>query len=154
VYEQTGGTVAEVPANALTHFDRNPGDLRDKTVAVFKQDQVAKVVFHMPEDFTVEKDAASDAGTGETWRVTAPKQGPAKQFKVAALLWTLGSIKYTKPADAKAKPKLDKWIALYDAQGKELARMSIGDDVPGAAGQKYLQGTLGKPVEADASRLT
>src|SRR5581483_10969813 len=24
VYEQTGGTVAEVPANALTHFDRNP----------------------------------------------------------------------------------------------------------------------------------
>jgi hypothetical protein len=158
-YEQVGSTVAEVNVTALGHFDKSPNDLRDKTIAIFNKDQVAKLTFHLPEagpDIVIEKDSGMDAGAGETWKVIAPKQGPAKQFKMAALLWTLGSIKYAKAAEAKAKPVFEKgkWIAVWGADGKELARLSIGADVPGAAGQKFMKGTTGQVVEADASRLS
>lgn len=157
-FEQVGSTVAEVAVTATMHFDKNPNDLRDRTIAVFNKDQVSKVTFHLPEagpDIVIEKDASMDAGTGETWKVTAPKAGPAKQFKMAALMWTLGTLKYTKAAEAKAKPMFEKgkWIAIADSAGKELARLSIGADVPGTPGQKFMKGSTGQVVEADASRL-
>ncbi len=108
----------------------------------------------------VTKDTSSDAGTGEQWKVVAPTAGPAQQFKMAALLWTLGSIKYTKVTEEKPKDLkkygLDaaaRWVSVTGFDGKEISRLTIGKDVPGAAGQKYMLDSRGEVVEADATRL-
>jgi hypothetical protein len=156
--DQRGTVLAEVPATALSHFDRNPWDLRDRSVLLFKKEAVAKVTFHLADgtELVVEKDV-SDAGSGETWRMTAPKQGPAKQFKIAALLWTLGSLRGTeviedKPKDVK-KYGFDRWIAVADASGKELGRLHVGADIKDKPGMKYLRGTRNQVVAGDGSRL-
>jgi hypothetical protein len=156
--DRRGKQVGEVSANALSFFDRNPWDLRDRSVLQFKKDAVAKVSFHLADgsEIVVEKDA-TDAGGAESWRVTAPKPGPAKQFKLAALLWTLGSVKATevveeKPKDLK-KYGFDRWIAVSDAFGRELGRLQVGSDAKGKAEQKYLKGTRDQVVTADAARL-
>lgn len=159
-----GTVLAEVSANALSHFDRRPYDLRDKSVALFKKDAVVKVTFHLPDvgaDIVAEKEVVDGGGGAETWRVTAPTQGPAKQFKLASLLWTIASIKGVlvveeTPKDLK-KYGLDetaKWVSLSGADGKELTRLTIGKDVPGHLGNKYFKNTKGQVVEADGSRLT
>jgi hypothetical protein len=165
IYEQRddarGTVVGEVNANVLSHFDRNPYDLRDKSVLVFKKEAVAKVTFHPREgpDIVVEKDPPQPgAAAGETWRVTAPKAGAAKQFKIAAILWALGSIKGDTvdehPKDLK-KYGLDKpvTVSVATAEGKELGRLSVGADVADKPGQKYLKGTHEAVVGADATRL-
>ncbi|MBK7860624.1 MAG: DUF4340 domain-containing protein [Archangiaceae bacterium] len=153
-----GVVIAEVSSNALSFFDRNPFDMRDKSVLQFKKDAVAKVRVHLADgaELVVEKDA-TDGGGAESWRVTAPQQGPAKQFKLAALLWTLGSVKGSeliedKPKDLK-KYGFDRWIALSDASGKELARLWVGAQAKGKMDQKYLKGTRDQVVCADATRL-
>ncbi len=156
--DKRGVVICEMPATALSYFDRNPWDLRDRSLVQFKKEAVAKVTFHLAtgEELVVEKDT-SDAGAGETWRVTSPKPGPAKQFKIAALLWTVGSIKANdvveeKPKDLK-KYGFDRWVALASADGKELGRLVVGADAKDKPGTKYLRGTRDQVVAAEATRL-
>jgi len=138
----------------------NPWDIRDKTVLVFDKAKVARVTFHTEgaTDIVVEKENA-DAGGAESWRVTSPKSGAAKVFKIAAIMWALGSIKSgdvidEKPKDLK-KYGLDKpqWIAVSGSDGKELGRLQVGADVKGKPGNKYLRGTREPVIAADATRL-
>lgn len=157
--EDARGTVlAEVSPTSLSFFDRHPWDLRDRSLLQFKKDAVAKVTFHLADgtDLTVEKETA-DAGGAETWRATAPVKGAAKQFKIAALMWTLGSLKASdvledKPKDLK-KFGFDRWVSLADANGKELARLQLGGDVKDRPGFKYLKGSRDQVVAGDAQRL-
>jgi len=156
--DKRGVVIAELQGTALSYFDRNPWDLRDRSVVQFKKEEVAKVTFHLANgtEIVVTKDV-SDAGVGETWRVTAPSEGPAKQFKLAALLWTVGSLKATdvveeKPKDLK-KYAFDRWIALADSGGKELGRLWVGADNTAKPGTTYVRGTRDQVVAADASRL-
>jgi hypothetical protein len=153
-----GTLVAEVTPQVLSLFERHPWDLRDRSVLQLKKDAVAKVVFHLADgtEIVTQKDTV-DAGSAETWRVTAPEPGPAKQFKMAALLWSFGSVKSVEvieehPKDLK-KYELNRWAVLSDAYGRELGRLMIGADVKGKEGMKYLRGTRDQVVSGDGSRL-
>ena len=156
--DKRGAVLAEVSPNALGFFDRHPWDLRDRSLLQFKKDAVAKVTFHLEggTELVVEKELA-DGGSAETWRVTAPVKGAAKQFKIAALMWTLGSIKASdvledKPKELK-KFGFDRWVSLADASGKELARLQLGAEVKDRPGFKYLKGSRDQIVAGDAQRL-
>lgn len=153
-----GALLAEVSPNALSFFDRHPWDLRDRSLLQLKKDAVAKVTFRLADgtELVVEKEVA-DGGTAETWRATGPVKGAAKQFKIAALLWTLGSLKASdvleeKPKDLK-KYGFDRWVSLADASGRELARLQVGADVRDRPGFKYLKGSRDQIVAGDAQRL-
>ena len=61
-----GTLLAEIKPPAVTTLDRNPLDLRDRTIVTFKRELVTKVLFHAADgsEFTVEQDPVTDAGTG------------------------------------------------------------------------------------------
>lgn len=154
-----GATLAQVGSGA-TQYDRNPVDLKDKTIVRFKREAVTKMVFRDlggPE-IIVTKDSVD--ASADAWRVVAPRAGKAKIFKVTSALWTLGSAKTLalgeeKPKDW-AKYGLDdqaKFIALYGQDGKELARFVIGKPVPETPSGFYVRGTRDQVLQSDGSRF-
>lgn len=157
--DQTGATLAQVGPGA-TQFDRNPLDLKDKTIVRFKREAVTKMVFRDvggPE-IVVTKDSVD--ASAEAWRVVSPRAGKAKIFKVTSALWTLGSAKLL--AAGEEKPKdwgkygLDekaKYIALYGEDGKQLARFVIGKPVPETPSGFYVRGTRDQVLQSDGSRF-
>src|SRR5690606_10903162 len=124
------------------------------TVLVFDRAKVAKVVFKRQgeKDIVVQRSAGSDVGAGSTasseeWTVLAPEEGPGKKFKLSSILWSLGSLKAAAFLEEapKQKPPLGETIRqvlLYDAQGKELAVLTVGAEVPGKEGTRYARGTV------------
>ncbi|MFZ5444333.1 MAG: DUF4340 domain-containing protein [Myxococcota bacterium] len=156
-----GSVLAELGVGA-TQFDRNPAELRDKAILRFRREAVTKLVFHDPAagpDVVIEKESAD--ASAEAWRVTAPKQGKAKVFKVTGALWTLGSFKALfsgeeKPKDW-AKYGLDgkgRSITLFGEDGKELARLQIGKEVgPDKPNVFYVRGSRDQVFESDGSRF-
>jgi len=149
-------------------IDRNPGDLRDRTVLHFKKDQVAKIVFHAAAtgdggtkpDIVVERAARPDGGLEDSWNVTAPRAGKAKTFKISAMLWTLGSLKWEKSAEEKPKDwgkygidSRSRSVALFGADGKEITRFTWGKEVEGTP-LFYVRGTRDQALEANVERLT
>lgn len=154
--------IAEYPASSPGQLNRNPNDLKDRLVLTFKKELVAKILFRTAEgkELVVERARTEDGGNGDSWQVTAPTAGPAKTFKVAAVLWTLGAIKsnalgednpkdWSKYGlDAKAKS-----VTLFGRDGKELAQLVIGKEVLGKPSIAYLRGTRNQVVEGDSSRL-
>jgi hypothetical protein len=155
--------LAEVPEAALPYLDKAPSELRDKSVLEVKKEDVAKLSFEAPKQpaLVVEKEAvASDAGQEERWMVVAPQKGPAKKFKVSAWLWALSGLKASQLGEDKpkswAKYGLDKparTVTLADKDGKILARLLVGKDVPDKAGFVYARGSRDQVVELEASRL-
>lgn len=159
--DESGRLLAEVGSQALTALDRNPIDLRDKSLIPFSKQLVVKVSLKSPEAETVVEKESVDASV-EGWRVTAPTPGPAKAYKVATTLWTLSSLKtgttVTEKADAKSlelyglDPKNARVVTIFGANGV-LATLKIGKEVVGKAGSAYGVGTRGAIVEFDGSHL-
>ncbi len=151
----------------VVELDRNPGDLRDRTLVQFKKEDVAKIVFHPAAsadgganpELVVERGARPDGGLGDEWRVTAPRPGKAKTFKVSSIMWTLGSAKWEKAGedhpkdwskfgiDARARS-----VALFGADGKELARLTFGSEVPNER-LTWVRGSRDQVLEADLERV-
>lgn len=160
--EGTQALIAEFPMSSAGQLNRNPNDLKDRLVITFKKEQVAKLVFRPLDgkELVVERPLSADGGTGEAWQVTAPRAGPAKTFKIAAVLWTLGALKASSLGeenpkewgkyglDAKARS-----VSLYGYDGKQLAQLVIGKDVLGKTATAYLRGTRNQVIEGDNSRL-
>ena len=157
-------TLAELEPGAVFALDKDPLQLRDKTVLVFDRAKVAKVVFKRQgeKDIVVQRSAASDgsssATSNEEWTVLAPEEGPGKKFKLSSILWSLGSLKATAFLEEapKQKPPLGetfRQVLLYDAQGKELAVLTVGAEVPGKEGTRYARGTVRELVEMDTGKL-
>ncbi|MDP1824674.1 MAG: DUF4340 domain-containing protein [Archangium sp.] len=154
-----GSTLAQVGPGS-TQYDRNPFDLKDKTIVRFKREAVTKMVFRDvggPE-IVVTKDTVD--ASAEAWRVVAPRAGKAKIFKVTSALWTLASAKTL--AAGEEKPKdwgkygLDdkaKSITLYGEDGKQLARFVIGKPVPETPSGFYVRGTRDQVLQSDGSRF-
>ncbi len=158
--DAAGAVLAEVPITTPSNLDKNVKELVDRTVVAFKKEQVTKVVFHNADgtEVVVEKDAPD--ASAEAWRVTAPKAGPAKVFKVAAVLWTLGSLKAAVVAEENPKDWAKyglsaqaRSISLSGVDGKELARFTIGAEVPGKPNAFYVRGTRNQVAEVDGSRF-
>jgi hypothetical protein len=156
-------TLAEVPEGALSVLDLGLSELRDKTVLAFRREDVKRLVFY-PGAGTAPITLANttpDAGTLDGWQVESPKSGKAQTWKVASLLGTLHTLKAS--AFGEAHPK--KWdtygitdssrgASLQDASGKELARLWIGNEVPGKAGHVYARGSGNEVLEVELSRLS
>jgi hypothetical protein len=154
-----GETLAQLGSGA-SEYDRNPADLRDKTVVRFRRELVTKIVSHDPQtgDIVIEKDSVD--ASADAWRVTAPRAGKARIFKVTGALWTLGSFKSL--AAGEEKPKdwsrygLDgkgRFVAVYGQDGKELARLLVGKPVPGTPSAFYVKGTRDQVLQSDGSRF-
>lgn len=160
--DKGGALLAEVSPGALAHLDKAPQDLRDKSVLTFDKDKVARVSFTPAgggAEIVVEKAPTPDAG-GEEWVVVKPEKGPAKKWKMSTLVWTLGSLKAAAfgeaPKDWSKYGITDKSrsATLFDAQGKALAKLLIGKDVPGKQSTVYVRGTQDNVLEVESSRLS
>ncbi|EAU65279.1 hypothetical protein STIAU_5345 [Stigmatella aurantiaca DW4/3-1] len=154
--------LAEVPEAAAAVLTPGVQELRDKTVLSFRREDVKRLIVQGGPDvppITLEN-MASDAGALDGWRVVSPQTGKAKTWKVAALLNLLGTLKAS--AIGEASPK--KWTAygitptsrgavLLDANHRELARLSIGDEVPGQSGHVYARGSGDEVLEVELARM-
>ena len=158
-----GPVLAKVNASARTAFDRNAIELRDKSLIPFARQLVTKIVLSTPgsPEVIVERESA-DASI-EGWRVTAPKSGKAKGYRVATTLWTLsaikaGSVVIDKP-DAKMletyglDAKQARTIRLFGPAGAELAMLTLGKELIGKAGSSYATGARKAIVEIDSSKF-
>lgn len=157
--EESGSVLAQV-GNGATGYDRNPIDLRDKSIVRFHREAVTRLVFHEPgaQDVIIAKESAD--ASADAWRVIAPRAGKAKVFKVTSVLWTLGGAKAL--AEGEEKPKdwgkyglgpNAKSIALFDDSGKELGRFVIGKPVPNTPSAFYVRGTREQVLQSDGSRF-
>lgn len=151
--------LAQVGSDA-TQYDRNPNDLRDKTLVRFKKELVTKIVFKdgAGGEVVVAKDAVD--ASADSWRVVAPKEGKAKVFKVTSALWTLGSTKALATGEDKPKDwskygigEKSKAITLFGEDGKELGRFTIGNPVPNTPSAFYVRGTRNQVLQTDGSRF-
>ena len=154
--------LAQVPEAAAAVLTPGIPALRDTTVLAFRREDVKRLVFHGGPDIapiTLEK---TGPGTGplDAWQVMSPQPGKAKTHKVAALLKLLGTLK----AAAIGEPAAKKWAAygitptargavLLDANGRELARLSLGREVPGRSEHVYARGSGDEILEVEQARL-
>ncbi|HEX9507783.1 MAG TPA: DUF4340 domain-containing protein, partial [Myxococcales bacterium] len=150
--------LAEIPPSPIADLSKNPLDLRDRSVLIFKQDQVAKIVFSpggSAKEIAVEK-IVPDGGDSEEWVVVTPEKGPAKRWKISSLLYKLASLKAASVV-ADAPVDFSKYgisgssrgVGLFDATGKELARLEIGKDVKDKPGAVYLRGSRNQVLQMD-----
>jgi hypothetical protein len=153
---------AEVNASAAAVLDKSPAELRDRSVLTFKREQVAKIELKLDDgrSLTLERTVAPDAGVTEEWQVTAPERGPAKRFKLGSILWALGALKASQVVDENPRswekfgigPKSNT-VLLSGADGKELARLTLGKAVPGRTNLIYARGSSPHLIELDTQRL-
>ncbi|MBX7112722.1 MAG: DUF4340 domain-containing protein [Myxococcaceae bacterium] len=160
--EGDGASVlAEVGAGALAHLDRNPLDLRDKTVLTFKNEDVARISMRLASGVELVAEKTTADGGSSVWQVTAPQTGAARTVKITSVMWALSALKAStlgteNPKDwgkygIEAKSRT---ASVSDAQGKVLATLTLGKPVPGQANLLYARGSRNQVVEIDTSRLS
>ncbi|MEW5740930.1 MAG: DUF4340 domain-containing protein [Myxococcota bacterium] len=157
--DSDGATLAEVPEAAMNELDRNPAELKDRTLLRFQKELVTKVIFHNADGTEVVVGKDSPDASAEAWRVLAPREGKAQVYKVTSVLWTLGAYKANTIVTDKEKdfgkygigPK-SRFIALLGPDG-ELARLTIGDAVPNKPDTFYVRGSRALVAEVDGARF-
>lgn len=158
--DPAGATLAEMQPTVTSQLLRNPQDLRDHTVLHFKKEAISKVVFHNADGSELVAEKGVPDGSVNDWRLTAPMAGPAKTFKLASVLWTLGQLKA--PEFGEENPKdwgkfglgaSARWVALFEGPA-EVARFTIGNEVPAKPKTYWVRGTRNQPAEVDGSRFT
>ncbi len=156
--DEYGVSLAEIALASVTTLDRNPLDLRDKTLVVFKKEAVTNIVFHNADGSELQVvSAASDAGMA-SWSING---AAAKTFKVTSVIWLLGTLKGSAFASENPKDlakyglegRTVRFVAVHDAAGKELARLSIGKEVPNKPQFVYVRGSRPQVIEVDGSRF-
>lgn len=162
---EVGGTaqLAELQASALAALDKKPVDLRDKSVLSFKQDAAARVSVYANggsvPTLVLAKARAEDGGVKDGWEVAAPSPGPAKMFKVTALVYGLTTLKAQAfgeeaPKDAAKRFGLSADAARVEvagAGGQVLATLVRGKAA--SKGRAYVRGSRDQVMEVDATRL-
>jgi hypothetical protein len=153
--------VGQVAASARNAMDRNLVELRDRSVIPFAKQLVTKIVFKGREH-TVVAEREPGSQSVEAWKVTAPKPGPAKAYKLASAMWLLSAIKagetISEKPDASSferfglDEKSARVITLFGEKGV-LAELKIGRAVDNKQGFSYALGTRKVIVEIDASKF-
>lgn len=153
--------IGQVAATARNAMDRNIGELRDRSLIPFAKQLVTKIAFKGREG-TVVVERAPDSQSVEGWKVTSPKPGPAKAYKVANALWMLSAVKagetISEKPDASSFERFgldEKNARVITLSGEKgvLGELKIGRAVDGKQGASYAIGTRKVIVEIDASRL-
>lgn len=156
-------TLAEVVRTIGSHFDRNPLDLRDKTVLPFKTEDAARLSFGLAggTELVIQKSTPDAGGDAAAWRVVSPKEGPAKVVKLTSVLWALSSLKATTLGDQNpkdwAKYGIDnksRSVTVSDGTGNVIASLKLGKPVPSQPNLLYARGTRNQVVEIDTARLS
>ena len=153
--------LAEVPENVLAALNKQPADLRDKSVVHFDRAKVARIALAHADGTRIALERiAGDAGFSDDWRVLEPRSGPAKKFKLSSLLWTMESLQAKQLGEERPKSwtkygldKPEREVSLLDSSGNVLARLAVGKSVPGQEGARYARGMREQVVEIEESRL-
>nr|WP_246357071.1 DUF4340 domain-containing protein [Pyxidicoccus fallax] len=142
--------LGEVYEHALAVLDLGVAELKDKRVLAFRREDVQRVVFHPgggAPPITVVNVAGANGGAG-TWEVESPTRGKAQHFKVLSLLGSLDTFKATGFAGTAPRnwakygiSDASRGAVLQGADGKELARLWLGDEVKDKAGTLYARGS-------------
>ncbi|MEW5848405.1 MAG: DUF4340 domain-containing protein [Myxococcota bacterium] len=157
--------VAEVSETDFNSLRKDLFTLRDKRLLDFDRDLVTTISATLPGGgkLTLVKSLADGGGT-EVWRVSEPKDAPARAWKATSLLYTLANFKMKRfvkegvpspaPADLLATYGLDKpmrTVLLQDGKGGELVTFLFGRE---EGGEVFVMAKGGTSVGAvDAKRL-
>lgn len=152
-------TLAEVEARALTTLDVGVQELKDRRVLSFSRDAVRRLEF-LPGGKAAPVVVTRGAGNSDAWQVEGPDGGRALHFRVVKLLGRLESLK----AAAFGEPKVKRWerygisdasrgVVLRDGDGRELARLWLGDAVPDTEDRLYARGSGPDLVEVSMSSV-
>lgn len=158
----TEATLAEVPPEALAVLDVEPRTLRDKSVLAFKREDVQRVVFHPGEGgepITVAR--VKGSGAVDDWEVETPTRGKAQKWKMVSQLGALHALKASDFGEANPK-RWEKYgltdaspgVTLLGADGKELARLRLGDEVPDDPERVYARGSGNEVLQVELSRIS
>lgn len=140
-------TLAEVEARALATLDVGAQELKDRRVLSFPRDAVRRLEL-FPGGKAAPVVVTRGAASSDAWQVEGPDGGPALHFRVVKLLGRLESLK----AAAFGEPKVKRWerygirdasrgVVLRDGDGRELARLWLGDAVPDTEDRLYARGS-------------
>jgi hypothetical protein len=154
--------VAEVPATILKDLDQTTADLRDKTILSFDPAQVVGLRFSIGgATFEARKVAAADGGAGEAWRLVGPNEGPAKKWRLAALVTFLHDLKGSSiVSDHASDADLEKeglkaptrTVTVLGSGDRVLAELLIGKD---DAGKTFLKAReVPRVFQLETSRLS
>jgi hypothetical protein len=134
-------TVYEVDKQILADVEKEPFDLQNKEMVHFDREAVRKLVLETPTGKVViarVKNAPPDGGVGdEVFTVVAPKEGPAKKWKISSALYAFASLRaasFEGPAPKDLgrygldKPKTATVLGEGD---KVLARVRVGAEKDG-----------------------
>lgn len=161
--DQDGAVLAEVNASVAEQLDRNPAELKDRTVLPFKKEEVTKATFRLADgsELSVERVLGADGGTSEDWNVLLPQKAPAKKFKLSSILWAVGALKATRVVEAQPKDwakygisERSRSVTLFGRDGQELGRLVLGKELPEKAGAFFARSARGELVELDGERLS
>ncbi len=154
--------LGEVPESALAALDVDVLELKDKHVLNFRREDVRRVVFHPGNGvapITLVNTAGTDGGS-ESWQVESPRQGKAQHFRVVSLLRVLGTLKASSFGEARPKNwakygigDASRGAVLLGAEGRELARLWLGGDVPDESGLSYARGSGPEVMEVSVEGL-
>ncbi|WP_338265063.1 DUF4340 domain-containing protein [Corallococcus caeni] len=140
-------TLAEVDARALTTLDVGAPELKDRRVLSFPRDAVRRLEFR-PGGKAAPVVVTRGEGNSEAWQVAGPEGGPALRFRVVKLLGRLEALKAAAFGEAKVKrwerygiTDTSRSVVLRDADGRELARLWLGDAVPDTEDRLYARGS-------------
>ncbi len=135
--------IYEVDKQVLADVDKQPFDLQNKEMVKLDREAVRKVVFETPSgkvEVTRVKNAPPDGGfADEAFTVVAPKQGPAKKWKISSALYAISSLRaaaFEGPVPQQkdlAKYGLDKpkTATVLGDGDKVLARVRVGAEKDG-----------------------
>jgi hypothetical protein len=138
-----GPVVYEVDKQILTDLEKQPFDLQNKELVHMDREAVRKAVFEGPTgkvEITRVKNPPPDGGIAdEVFTVVAPKEGPAKKWKISSALYSIASLRAAAfegpvpPQKDLAKYGLDKpkTVTVLGEGDKVVARVRIGTEKDG-----------------------
>jgi hypothetical protein len=148
--------LAEVDPNTLNVLDVDTANLKDKKALAFENDSVQEIIIRPAAGEGPFKLAKSlDSGK---WEVVAPMPAKAKEFKVASLLGSLEKLKGVAVTEVRPKSwskygigDTSRGVALLGADGKEVARLWIGNEVKGNSNRLWARAASDEVLEVEKS---
>lgn len=158
----TQAVLGEVPEDALGVLDVSVRELKDRRVLEFRRQDVRRIVFQPGSGapaITVVNTSEANEGAGH-WDMESPQRGKAQHFKLASLLRALEGLKATGYGETNPKnwarygvTEDSPGAVLLGAEGRELARLWLGTEVPDEPGTLYARGSGPDVLKVPESRL-
>jgi hypothetical protein len=161
--EGSHGALVRVGPRMMRELQRDPDWMRDLRLLRFSPALVARIVIARGtelEPLILAREPGRDGRLSEDWRLTAPITGPAQRYRVASLLWKLENLRATTLAEAPASwsrlgiGERGRDVRLLDLEGRELARLWLGDPVDAADGETiWVRGSLPQAAQVEFEEL-